>query len=748
MRHATPWLALLLLACGASATPMRLGRVVLYQNGVGYFERTGRTDADGVRMRLAAHEVDDVLTTLTVLDAARPEDAAAPSLVIPREGVAEGESLAITVGLGGPRDAVTLAYSAPTSAWRASYRLVLPEARGGDEAWLQAWAVVDNTTAEDWRGIDLTLATDAPLSFAVDLRTPRLVDRPNVTGHRVPAIAFGPVRAERSTRGERDGDGIRDADDLCPDEPEDHDGFEDTDGCPDPDNDADGILDVDDACPEESETYNGMQDDEGCPDTGRVVIMDTQLRVLDQIYFEAGASSLAASSRPILDAVAATLTGNPQLTRVEIEGHADPAEAGGWRVSAERAAVVQAALIERGVAAHRLVPRAYGATRPLRAGSDERNRRVGFRVEATADDAAPVAGARPRPGVHRDTLARSQRTTPLPRASAGGTRFPVARGVSIPAGSSAMVTILHRPVTGEDVLLYRVDPEVPLSAQHPFRAARLVNRSGVDLLEGPISLFAEGEMVGEGLLSDLRAGENAFVPYAVDTSTHVERSDVRAEAPARIVGLRETRLLVERTETRRTSYRVAAGQRVAGRIFVRHPRASGYEPVDLPPHTETSPTALLVPMPLAPGADAELVVEERRAVPASFDLLADLDVDLDPYLEGSALEASVATRLRALFEAREALVRIHEEAALLNQQLAETARRSAELRQSVESLDERAGRSSAEIRRRVAARLAEAVGHAEQLAERLATLRAREVEARARLREAAQDSGFEVPSTR
>jgi len=37
--------------------------------------------------------------------------------------------------------------------------------------------------------------------------------------------------------------------DECPDEPEDHDGFEDADGCPDPDNDRDGILDIDDKCP-------------------------------------------------------------------------------------------------------------------------------------------------------------------------------------------------------------------------------------------------------------------------------------------------------------------------------------------------------------------------------------------------------------------------------------------------------------------------------------------------------------------
>ncbi|UCF46023.1 MAG: OmpA family protein, partial [Myxococcales bacterium] len=65
---------------------------------------------------------------------------------------------------------------------------------------------------------------------------------------------------------DRDGDGIPDDDDACPDDPEDKDGFEDSDGCPDLDNDGDGILDVDDACPLVKEDYDGDRDEDGCPE--------------------------------------------------------------------------------------------------------------------------------------------------------------------------------------------------------------------------------------------------------------------------------------------------------------------------------------------------------------------------------------------------------------------------------------------------------------------------------------------------
>jgi len=65
---------------------------------------------------------------------------------------------------------------------------------------------------------------------------------------------------------DRDHDGVPDISDRCPDEPEDLDGYQDDDGCPEPDNDGDGIPDVVDKCPNEPEDMDGFQDDDGCPD--------------------------------------------------------------------------------------------------------------------------------------------------------------------------------------------------------------------------------------------------------------------------------------------------------------------------------------------------------------------------------------------------------------------------------------------------------------------------------------------------
>jgi outer membrane protein OmpA-like peptidoglycan-associated protein len=67
-------------------------------------------------------------------------------------------------------------------------------------------------------------------------------------------------------RGDADGDGVPDRIDICPDEPEDNDGYQDDDGCPDLDNDGDGVIDAQDTCPDEPEDKDGYKDDDGCPE--------------------------------------------------------------------------------------------------------------------------------------------------------------------------------------------------------------------------------------------------------------------------------------------------------------------------------------------------------------------------------------------------------------------------------------------------------------------------------------------------
>jgi len=88
---------------------------------------------------------------------------------------------------------------------------------------------------------------------------------------------------------DRDGDGIADSLDQCELNPEDKDGYLDSDGCPEPDNDLDGLLDASDKCPNEPEDLDGYEDEDGCPDPDND--KDTVPDVTDQCPNEIGSTT-------------------------------------------------------------------------------------------------------------------------------------------------------------------------------------------------------------------------------------------------------------------------------------------------------------------------------------------------------------------------------------------------------------------------------------------------------------------------
>lgn len=190
-----------------------------------------------------------------------------------------------------------------------------------------------------------------------------------------------------------DGDGIPNSVDQCPNEPEDFDGFQDEDGCPDPDNDGDGIPDVVDRCPNQKETFNGYKDDDGCPDVGPSKIewkgmsgSSGQINIKDKIYFRSGSDQIQPRSMPLLRELAGFLKATWQIRKVQIEGHTDDRGDAEMNVdlSERRARRVMSVLISMQVSAIRLSAKGFGSKMPVTSNRTSsgraQNRRVIFKV--------------------------------------------------------------------------------------------------------------------------------------------------------------------------------------------------------------------------------------------------------------------------------------------------------------------------------------------------------------------------------
>lgn len=66
-------------------------------------------------------------------------------------------------------------YVVPTPVWKSSYRLIFD---AESNPLLEGWAIVDNTTGEDWKNVTLSLVSGRPVSFISRLYEPKYVDRP------------------------------------------------------------------------------------------------------------------------------------------------------------------------------------------------------------------------------------------------------------------------------------------------------------------------------------------------------------------------------------------------------------------------------------------------------------------------------------------------------------------------------------------------------------------------------------------
>jgi len=150
--------------------------------------------------------------------------------------------------------------------------------------------------------------------------------------------------------------------------------------------DNDGISDMEDACPAEPGVASSKPSEHGCPAPAKMVRTPSGTQILHVVHFGTGTAKIAPESIALIDAVAETMKGHPEITRLDIQGHTDnkgSAEAG-LRLTQQRADAVKTALVARGVSESRLTAKGYGATTPIDSNDTAvgraRNRRVGFVV--------------------------------------------------------------------------------------------------------------------------------------------------------------------------------------------------------------------------------------------------------------------------------------------------------------------------------------------------------------------------------
>ncbi|MCE9576135.1 MAG: DUF4139 domain-containing protein [Deltaproteobacteria bacterium] len=640
--------------------PLRLDRVVLYRNGVGYFERSGRIEGDLLTLKVRKDQVNDLLKSLTIVDrstgravsvsmpldpqtwanaalatlrpgqgslaevldslrgslvtltttdgeargrvamveqlvdAPDPNKPGAVPKIDHRVSLLDGDTLrivklstvrglqfadgdlamqfnrtldasagegmfqqvAVSIRLAGASSHdLRVSYVVAAPMWKPTYRVVLPDG-GKGKALLQAWAVVDNTSGEEWKDVKLALTSGAPIAFRYDLHTPREIERPDLTDR-------GVQRQAEAMVGET--------------------------------------------------TYT--------PPPAAV------------------ASAPSPMPPPKTAPRAPTRRPSP----------------GGGAAATERAG------------------KAYD-------GDDEYGGEDG--IYATGEEDAPAIDAE---GLRRSTQAQARAQT-----VSGQTRFELDQRVTVPEGTSTMVAIINADVDGEETFLYRPGGGGAGYELNPYRVVRFANSTPFVLEPGPIGIYSGGSFVGEGLSETVGAATSATVPFAVETGVSVASTTGMDADEMHLVRMSRGVLEVEQFSRRTTTYTVRAMTDDDGfTVLIRHSRAGGnYELKDRPAGTEDLPDAYLVRLAIPKGQrEGVIKVVEQTPSRSTISIWNAPAVDLlEKLLVDASLGDDTKKKLRPIIDRRRALAKIEEQIAALTEQRNKLDQRAAELRQNLEAI--------------------------------------------------------------
>ena len=232
--------------------------------------------------------------------------------------------------------------------------------------------------------------------------------------------------------------------------------------------------------------------------------------------------------------------------------------------------------------------------------------------------------------------------------------------ISIARNQSAMVPIVQSPIAAEKVSVWndRANPA------RPQRALWLNNTTGVTLDGGSFNVLEQDTFAGEGIFDNIRPNERRLVSYAVDLALNVRsRNSTERQRVTRVrvnkgVLIQESEMLETKTYTFRNE------DATARTVIVEHPVRAGYSLRGEAKPEETTAQWLRFRLDVGSKQTAVLKVEEARPLEASFQISMLNRDQVALFVKEGSISPAVEEALRGVFgqsSAIESLEAQHEE---------------------------------------------------------------------------------------
>ncbi len=228
-----------------------------------------------------------------------------------------------------------------------------------------------------------------------------------------------------------------------------------------------------------------------------------------------------------------------------------------------------------------------------------------LQMESSAMNAATIAETR----AAQQAAARAQELGDL-------FEYKLKQPVTIRKNQSALVPILQSDITAEKVSLWSEAAGRP----QPLLAVWLTNSSGLTLDGGSFTVLEEETFAGEGLVEPIKPGEKRLLSYAADLGVRVNAQSQSSSQPVTHVRIAHG-LMIQTSEVREEkTYTIRNEDTHPRTVVIEHPRRPEYKLAkDLEP-AETTAATYRFRVHVEPKKTETLAVDEAKPLYTQFQI--------------------------------------------------------------------------------------------------------------------------------
>jgi hypothetical protein len=348
-----------------------------------------------------------------------------------------------------------------------------------------------------------------------------------------------------------------------------------------------------------------------------------------------------------------------------------------------------------------------------------------------------------------DTLRRSTMASSRSQRISGLTRVDLQDPVTVPDGTSTMVALINETVAAEETFLFKPGGAGYGYETNPYRVVRFENSTPYVMEPGPIAIYSGGSFVGEGLSEAVGAGTSVTIPFAVETEIMVTSATQYSGQEMTLTRIVRGVLEVESFYQTTTTWDVRGPAKPEKyKVLIRQPQTgSNYELAQRPPGTEDLEGAWLIPIELAANErSATLKVVEQTPSKISLAIWDQQAVSLlEKFLAADNLDAEARKKLQPVLDLRREIGRIDTEVDGLRRQQVELESRADQTRRNLEAIKKDSAANA--LRQKLNKRLEEFSSEADTLGRKIVELESKRLERKIELEDMIQDLDLRAPMT-